>query len=326
MMIDNEMQEELNECGFALKPNDNINEEKMVIFVKQDKIFTDEPIKILECIELASKYDLDIDINTKNLIHTERMLLNNVSPKLIYEKLKRIILSNHIDYYMEEFCDIFFVIIPELEKSYNFNQYNDYHIFDVYKHTISVVSHTNSNLYVRLAALFHDMGKPYAFTKDENGVGHFYGHALISNKIFIDFANKYEIDEKTKKIVSDLILFHQDELSKKNSKIYKFYKIFNMDNIELLLELKKADIMGQNPKYINRLERLKLLAMKYLFVRERIRKIDYSKDDLINLGIDNEFVEMLLDDIKYKIITGQLKENDNEIQKYVESKAFGITR
>jgi len=315
--------ESLKDVGFMIKTFEDNNQKKNVIFVLDENVFIQNPIRILQCIELAIKYNLSIDDQTQKLMHENRFLIEKIQPEIVFEKLKQIMLSDDIKYYLENFYDLFFVIIPELGKSYNFNQYNDYHIYDVYNHTISVVSHTSPNLYLRLAALFHDIGKPDSFTQDDKGIGHFYGHALKSVEIFNEFAKKYNLDEKTRKIVSDLILFHQDELSKKNSNIYKFYKKFDMNNIGLLFMLKRADIMGQNPKYKkNRLERLELLEKKFLFIRDRIRGISYSGKNLVKIGVDKKIIKLVLDDIKYKIITGQLKDDSDEIDKYVSSKVL----
>lgn len=96
--------------------------------------------------------------------------------------------------------------------------------------------------------MFHDIGKPRVFELDEEQVGHFLGHTNISNDIFKSFANKYKLDNKTKKIVSDLVFYHEDDLSSKNNKIYNFYKKFNMNGIEMLFDLKRADMMSKNLK------------------------------------------------------------------------------
>lgn len=61
----------------------------------------------------------------------------------------------------------FFEIIPELKEFDGFNQHNDYHIYDVYTHTIKVVKNVPKNIYLRLVSIFHDIGKPRAFELDE---------------------------------------------------------------------------------------------------------------------------------------------------------------
>lgn len=276
-----------------------------------------DPLRILRAIRLALKYNFKIDSNTKKQMIDKKELLNDVATERMFEELKKIIVSDNADKYMDEYREIFFEIIPELKECNNFNQHNDYHIYDVYTHTINVVKNAPKNIYLKLASIFHDIGKPRAFKLDENQVGHFLGHANISNDIFKSFADKYKLDNKTKKIVSDLVLYHEDDLSGKNNKIYNFYKKFNMNRIEMLFDLKRADIMSQNQKYIARIEDINKLEAKYVAVRDKYNSITYSGDDLISLGYTGKIIGLILDDVKRQIINNRLDADTESINKYV---------
>ena len=279
--------------------------------------FINDPLRILRAIRLALKYNFKIDSNTKKQMIDKKELLNNVASERIYEELKKIIVSDNVDKYMGEYKEIFFEIILELKECNGFNQHNDYHIYDVYTHTINVVKNVPQNIYLRLASIFHDIGKPRAFKLDEKQVGHFLGHANISNDIFKNFADKYKLNNKTKKIVSDLVLCHEDDLSSKNNKIYNFYKKFNMNRIEMLFDLKISDVMSQNPKYINRIEELKKIETKYITVRDKYNLITYNGDDLISLGYTGKVIGLILDDVKRQIINNRLDADTESINKYV---------
>lgn len=276
-----------------------------------------DPLRILRAIRLALKHNFNIDDNTKKQMIDKKELLNDVAPERIFEELKKIIVSNNVDKYMDEYREIFFEIIPELKECNGFNQHNDYHIYDVYTHTINVVKNAPKNIYIRLASIFHDIGKPRAFKLDENQVGHFLGHANISNDIFKNFADKYKLDNKTKMIVSNLVLYHEDDLSSKNNKIYNFYKKFNMNRIEMLFDLKRADIMSQNQKYIARIEYINKLEEKYVAIRDKYNSITYSGDDLIYLGYTGKTIGLILDDVKRQIINNRLDADIKSINKYV---------
>lgn len=276
-----------------------------------------DPLRILRAIRLALKHNFNIDDNTKKQMIDKKELLNDVAPERIFEELKKIIVSNNVDKYMDEYREIFFEIIPELKECNGFNQHNDYHIYDVYTHTINVVKNAPKNIYIRLASIFHDIGKPRAFKLDENQVGHFLGHAHISNDIFKNFADKYKLDNKTKMIVSNLVLYHEDDLSSKNNKIYNFYKKFNMNRIEMLFDLKRADIMSQNQKYIARIEYINKLEEKYVAIRDKYNSITYSGDDLISLGYTGKTIGLILDDVKRQIINNRLDADTESINKYV---------
>ena len=58
-----------------------------------------------------------------------------------------------------------------------FEQYHPYHCYDIWGHTVVVVEKVPAEPVLAWAALFHDMGKPFCFSRDPQGVGAFYGHA-----------------------------------------------------------------------------------------------------------------------------------------------------
>ena len=63
-------------------------------------------------------------------------------------------------------------------------QHTPYHKYDVYTHSVkATVAADKGDKMLRLAAFFHDIGKPSCFVTDENGVGHFYGHAKVSAEL-----------------------------------------------------------------------------------------------------------------------------------------------
>lgn len=295
---------------------------KEIRLIKDGGIDND-PLRILRGIRFALKYGFSIDDNTKCKLIEKRSLLGKVAKERILDEFKKIIVFNDAWKYLIQYKEIFFEIIPELKKCDGFNQFNDYHEFDVYIHTVNVFKNVDDNVYLKLAALFYDIGKPDVFNLDDKGCGHFYGHELISLDIFKIFCNKYKVDNKTKKIISDLIKYHDRELSMKNSKIYDFYKKFNMDNIELLFSLKRADILSHNLKYVDRLDDLNELENKYISVRDRYKNINYDGSDIVKLGFSGKIIGIILDDVKRNIICGNLDNDKELIDKYVIKNYMG---
>lgn len=143
-----------------------------------------------------------------------------------------------------------FQMIPELSKCKDFEQKNIWHIYDVYEHILHVVDGVPNNLILRLAALFHDIGKPFVYTEDEYGVGHFYGHWNKSKEIFDIFIGKYNLDENLKNIVSNLILYHDLNIDKINEEgLDILINTFDKDGIIMLFQLKKSDLLAQNKQF-----------------------------------------------------------------------------
>lgn len=143
-----------------------------------------------------------------------------------------------------------FDLIPEIKICKGFDQKNEWHIYDVYEHILHVVDSVPPTLVMRLTALFHDIGKPLTYTEDENGVGHFYGHWEASQRIFDAFAKKCGINEDIRKRVSDLIYYHDINVSRLGkSELEEMTQRLGKDGIAQLFDLKKADLLAQNEKY-----------------------------------------------------------------------------
>lgn len=279
-----------------------------------------DPLRILRGIRLKNQCNFKITEETREEFLKKSNLLKKIAPERIVEELKMILVSDSIEEDLLTYKEVFFALIPELIKCDGFDQHNDYHIYDVYTHIVKTVANTENNYYLRLAALFHDIGKPSNFKLDEKEIGHFLGHVETSLKIFNKFSVKYKLDNKTKKIVSNLIKYHEDELSIKPNKIFDFYKKYNMNNIELLFSLKRADIKAQNPKYLDRLNGLKEVEKEYLKVRSNLKEITYNGNDLLKLGIKNQEIGHILEDIKRNIINKTIENNYRSINKYVKNK------
>ena len=167
-----------------------------------------------------------------------------------------------------------FEFIPELKRCKGFNQNNEWHIYDVYNHILHVIDYVPKNLTLRLAALFHDIGKPNSYTEDQNNVGHFYGHWEESKKIFDNFSIKYNIDKNMSNAISNLILYHDISIDKLNyDERKKITQIFNRDELLMLFKLKKADLLAQNKKYHYLLNN---------FENQKKELLNYYNDDYIN--------------------------------------------
>ena len=106
------------------------------------------------------------------------------------------------------------------------------------------------NIILRLTALFHDIGKPYTYTEDENNIGHFYNHWNKSCEIFLNFSKKYKLQVDLTNEVNKLIYYHDINISKLNrEELNKFLDEFSVDEINMLYEIKKSDLLAQSPKY-----------------------------------------------------------------------------
>lgn len=253
--------------------------------------FTEDALRILRTLRFASVLGFKIDVETEKAVLEMYPTLDKISKERINVELCKILQGKGAVSILRKYKDVFFFIIPELRELYGFNQNNPYHIYDVWEHTLHVIENTDrGNLKLRLSALFHDIGKPLVYT-EENGIGHFFKHSVESSKICekilkdLRFSNDIIFD------VCTVVENHDMTLTLSKKSLRKVLQKISKEQLELLIDLKKADILGQNPQ--KKFERLFLINQFSKFLDEfdieseciTLKDLKINGADLIKMGI-----------------------------------------
>ena len=284
---------------------------------KSDKVLIDDPLRILRAIKFSIKYNFVIDDKTKQYLFKNKDLLRNVSVERINAEFSEVItLSNFIDAFKEYFA-IITVFIPELGEIENFAQHSPYHIYDCLNHTFKVMENVSDNLLIRLSALFHDIGKPKTFTLDEKGIGHFYGHYKESVEIAKKVLKRLKYDKETIFRVKELIYYHDYSLPMNKKSARKLLYKFGLIDIELLYELKKADLSAQNPDYFYMFADIEKSWNIIESVKEdcfSLQNLDIKGADIINMGISNgKEIGQLLNKVLELVVEGKVENKKEEL-------------
>lgn len=165
-------------------------------------------------------------------------------------------------------------LIPEIKECDGFDQHSEWHQYDVLEHILHVIDNVEKNKVLRIAALFHDIKKPEVFYLDERG-GHFPEHWTKSALAFKEFAIKYKLDNELVDKVYNLILFHDLDIDHHEDKINDIVGLFTKEEIDMLFDFKKADLLAQNEKFKYRLEDYKRQKERILKEYERSTKDEY---------------------------------------------------
>ena len=122
--------------------------------------FKEDPLRILRLIRLAIRYDFSIEPETWQAAVEHVQLLREVAAERVTEEFGRILILDQIDKALGLLDDLgyFQTYIPELARLKGLVQ-NRYHTKDAWEHTRLVVKNTAPRILLRLAALFHDLGK-----------------------------------------------------------------------------------------------------------------------------------------------------------------------
>jgi poly(A) polymerase len=146
--------------------------------------FTDDPLRMLRAVRLATQLKFLIQGSTRMIIPEQVGWLHTISQERIRDELTKILLTTELIYGLEELLELglFAIFLPEMVVLEGIEQ-QPHHSCDVFDHTTLVVQRTSSHLTVRLAALLHDIAKPQTRTVDEQGVTHFYEHEDIGSEM-----------------------------------------------------------------------------------------------------------------------------------------------
>ncbi|MBI3888360.1 HD domain-containing protein [Candidatus Nomurabacteria bacterium] len=129
-----------------------------------DDRFTEDALRMLRAVRFACQLDFSVSYETMESILKNAELLSKISAERIRDEFEKIIMSANpaSGIVMLQKFNLLKNIIPELEEGIGCEQSGE-HIYDVWNHLLHAVQHAadkNWPLHIRLAALFHDIGKP----------------------------------------------------------------------------------------------------------------------------------------------------------------------
>lgn len=182
-----------------------------------DKRFDEDALRILRALRFSSVLGFEIEKNTSDSIRRKKNDLRNVSAERIFSEIKKLLCGDRAKDVLLEYPEIFSLIFPPLAEQMGYNQHSRFHNSTLYEHTARAVGAAEKETALRLAMLFHDMGKPSRRSTDENGEGHFYGHAEESARIADLQLRALKCDNATREQVCEIVRYHDIpiELSRK---------------------------------------------------------------------------------------------------------------
>ena len=161
--------------------------------------------------------------------------------------------------------------IPELGPTLGFCQHSPHHAYDVFTHTAQVTAAVPPEPTLRWAALLHDVGKVPCFTRDENGRGHFKGHAEVSARMAEEILRRLHAPGTLREDAVWLISHHMVLLQPEEDLLRSSLCRYGKERLMQLLELQEADMKG---KGTNEHEH----SRRYPRVRELLTELDADRE------------------------------------------------
>jgi tRNA nucleotidyltransferase (CCA-adding enzyme) len=254
--------------------------------------FAEDALRMMRAVRLATTLDFEIEDETLEGIQGQAELLSRISAERIRDELIKIVMSPRAASGIELLRKVGLMeyIIPEIESSDNVAQ-NKHHVYTVDQHLIRSLAYAaeqDFNLYVRLAALLHDIGKP----KTKEGEGEeatFYNHevvgAIMAEKILrrLKFSLK-DIKKVVKLVRYHLFYYNVDEVGE--SSVRKLIRQVGLSDMPDLIKVRMADRIGSG---VPKAKPYKLRHLEYMI--ERLAQDPISTE---MLAIDGHQVMKLL--------------------------------
>lgn len=282
------------------------------------KRFSEDYLRILRAIRFASQLEFIIDKETKEACKLYGKNLLNISGERVAGEFFKIMLAEKPSYGIRLLKDleVIHLVLPELTNSIGFKQYNPNHDKDVFEHSLCVLDSVSPLIHLRLAALFHDIGKPYSFTVDKDGIGHFYGHHKIGSKIAWDILLRLKTSNKIIKKTTLLIEKHMnanDDMGEKGIK--RLISQMGEEDIFTLIQLQKADRLcsNQNADIEDLIEReamvREIIASSHAYEKNQLA---IDGNDVIKLGYKQGEIIGEIIDYLFEIVLEKPEKNNKE--------------
>ena len=251
--------------------------------------FKEDKLRGLRAIRFRAQYNFGITDST--WLALEELDITSLSGERVRDEFNKILVCENVGLYLAYMYEYNLLgqIIPEIIPCYRFNQNNPHHDDDVLNHIFTVVQNTEPILELRLAALFHDIGKPNTYSEDENGIGHFYQHHKESARICREAMTRLKYSNEQIEHVSELVYHHMtryDHLRPKSAK--KFINKVGVDKLDNLFKLFIADRCASNPPYdFEEIYKLKFMCEKIINEKQPLTVKDLAVNgyDMINIGL-----------------------------------------
>ena len=211
--------------------------------IEPEKTIKDDPLRIMRAVRFYCTHNMNLDPLLINASRKLSILLGEVAMERIRDELFIILLTNAPSrglLLMKE-LNILKIIIPEILPMVGFDQRSPYHKDELFTHSLLVMDNTPPRIETRLAALFHDAGKPTSMQQTADKVT-YYGHQDKSAELFRTFAHRLKLPNHIAETTELLIKRHMINYTSewKDSTVKKFIK-HNHDILDQLLVLYRAD-------------------------------------------------------------------------------------
>ena len=261
-----------------------------------DERFQEDALRLMRAIRFSCELNFNLEAKTLAAIKKNSSLLRFIAKERIRDEFIKIINTPNASkgLLLLQETNLLKQFIPEIEKSIGVSQ-NKHHIYTVWEHlwrSLDYASQKNYSLEVKLASLFHDIGKP--ITKEGKGKdATFYNHEIVGAKIIRQILGRLRFSKNQTEKIIRLVRYHgfvYDPEITTDAAMRRLLIKVSKDNISELAQVREADRIGSGcPKAVP------FRLRHFLFKIEKInQQLEGKEPSLKMLKINgNDIMEIL---------------------------------
>lgn len=277
---------------------------------KPEDRFSEDALRILRGVRFSVRFSLTPEEETRVAMENLSPLMENLARERVFDELCKLLpLVSAED--LLRWKHVLGAVIPELTPTFDFDQRSPHHAYDLYTHIAHVTAGVPADLPLRWAALLHDVGKIPTFTVDENGRGHFYGHAGVSAEMANHILRRLKAPNKIREQVVTLIDKHMTRLEPQRKPLRRVLGRLGEETVFGLLVLQEADMGSKGTGKAEEMEQFPRIREEIRLILEenaclRLKDLAVNGRDLMQLGYEGKAIGEALNELLAQVLDEKL--------------------
>ncbi|MCH5147179.1 MAG: CCA tRNA nucleotidyltransferase [Clostridiales bacterium] len=302
----------------------DIENKRLTTVAPPEKVFGEDGLRLMRLARISAQTGFVPSADCMDAAFKHRKLIQDVSVERVTAELNLILhaderygmtLGHYKGLKILKDIGVLQILLPELCEGEGMVQRKDFHDYDVLEHSLRCAAYADKS--VRLAALLHDVGKPYCMNK----YNAFAGHDREGARIAAEICARLKMPKKLTEEVVRLVATHMYDLKcdAKENKVRKFI-VENIDIFDKILLIKQADFSACKDNSDTAPSVIKLKNIYAKMVDEGVpftlRELNVKGNDLIDSGFPPAEVGATLEKLLFDCCINAVENNRQKLIDY----------